>query len=100
MPFYRFSSHRHGKQNNIEKFSFKLKAYLFLMDPGYVIAFRELEDSPETEDTDAACLDEEGDPKPALINQPGQLQWILVTLCTVSDSALLRREKTSTRLES
>ena len=44
------------------------------MDSGYVKAFRELEDSPETEITDAAFLDEADDPKLALMKMAGQLQ--------------------------
>ena len=60
-----------GKKDNFEEFSFKLKADLLLMGPGYAKAFKELEDSPDTEITDAASLDAEGDPKPALINQTG-----------------------------
>ena len=69
------------------------------MYPGYVKAFRELADSPDTEITYATFLDEEGDPKPALINQAGQLQWVLVTLCTGSAAAMLRRENTSNGFE-
>ena len=63
-----------GKQDNFEEFAFKLKAYVFLMNPGYVKPVREIEDSPETEITDAAFLDEADDPKPALMNMAGQLR--------------------------
>ena len=48
---------------------------------------------------DAAFLDEYDVLKPALIQQAGQLQWPLVTLCTGSASAMLRRESTSSGFE-
>ena len=62
------------------------------MDPGYVKSFREIEDSPDIDITDAAVLDEDGEPKLALIKQAGQLQWVLVALCSGSAPTRLRRD--------
>ena len=65
------------------------------MDPRYAKTFKEIEESPDTDITDAAFLDDKGDPKPALITHARELQWILQTLCTRSASAMLRRGHTS-----
>ena len=83
-----------GKTANFEEFSFKLKVYLYLMDPGYEKALKAVEDYPDRDIKDADFIDSEGREKPALIKQAGQLQWILVTLCAGSASAVLRREST------
>ena len=77
-PLDHVSSHRQTsslvRRKSLKSSLFKLKSFLLLMHPGYANAFREIEDSPETEITDAAFLDEADDPKPALMNMAGQLQ--------------------------
>ena len=73
-----------GKKENFEEFTFKLKAYLFLMDAGYEQHLKAKEAKSEIEVTDADFIDESGHPRSALIKLAGQLQWILVSLRTGS----------------
>ena len=52
-----------GKKENFEEFAFKLKPDLYLMDPGYMTASREIEDNPDKDITDESFVEEDGDPK-------------------------------------
>ena len=70
------------------------------MASGYEKACTTVEDYPDSEIADTDFIDEVGHPKTALIKQAGQLQWILMTLCTVSASAMFRRDITSNGFES
>ena len=85
-----------GKKEDFEEFSFKLRAYLCLMDPKYNDDLNAIELNPDLEITDANFIDSSGTVKTDLLQRSTSLQWILVGLCSGSASAQLRRESNTT----
>ena len=91
-----------GKKEDFEEFTFKLRAYLNLMDAEYEDILTRIEANLETEITDAHFLEQDG----CTVNEEGlqkraaHLQWILVALCTGPASTFLRSEVTSNGFES
>ena len=85
-----------GKKEDFEEFSFKLRAYLCLMDPKYGDDLNVIESNLETEITDAHFYDGTGNLKADLLARATSLQWILVGLCSGTASTQLRRDSNST----
>jgi len=86
-----------GKREDFEKFVFKLKSYLCLINPKNLIHLQALQDR-ERELTAADFQDVQGQEDNELVQMATHLQWLLVTLCNGVASTFLRRETTEKRL--
>ena len=88
-----------GKRDNFEEFASKLRAYLYIVETRYQQFLQFMENNPNRKVPQTDSLDDQGNLKPDLVIQAGQLQWMFVTWCTGSASAMLRRENSSNRFE-
>ena len=88
-----------GKREDFEEFVFKLKSYLCLINPKYLIHLQALQDR-EQELTAADFQDARGQEDNELVQMATHLQWLLVTLCNGAASTFLRRETTESGFES
>ena len=88
-----------GKREDFEEFVFKLKSYLCLISPKYLIHLQALQDRvPEL--TPADFQDAEGNEDNELVPMATHLQRLLVTLCGGAASTFLRRGTTEYGFES
>ena len=88
-----------GKREDFEEFSFTLKAYLNLMDKTFAGTMVQAESS-DTEIGDAFFMLPDGSANIKTLELATTLQWLLVTLCTGSASAFIRREQSPNGFES
>jgi len=88
-----------GKREDSEEFVFKLKSYLCLIDPKYLLHLQALQDR-ERELTAADFQDDQCREDNELVQMATHLQWLLVTLCNGAASTFLRRETTDNGFES
>ena len=88
-----------GKREDFEEFSITLKAYLNLIDGTFGSTMLQAEQT-ENEINDDFFRNPDGSFKDKLVQMATSLQFLLVTLCTGSASAFIRRDMSPNGFES
>ena len=88
-----------GKREDFEEFSFTLKAYLNLMEGTFGSTMLQAEET-ENDITDDFFRNPDGSFNDKLAQMATSLQFLLVTLCTGSASAFIRRDMSPNGFES
>jgi len=88
-----------GKREDFEEWAYKLRAYMSLINPDYNVHMIALQDK-EDEVSQDMFKKRDGSEDTTLVQLAVHLQWMLVTLCTGSASAFLRRETGQNGFES
>ena len=88
-PFHFAAPKEFDGKNYFEEFSFKLQAYLSLMNKDYSGARQRVEENLDTTISEEFFYDADRQPT-ALVDMSSQPQWILVSLCTGPASTFFR----------
>ena len=89
-----------GKKENFEEFSFKLRAYLNLMNTRYQEALKGIDGNLDQEITDDHFKLPNGTIDTTLVQMAHNLQYILVSTCSGAANTFLRRDDTLNGFES